>query len=254
MTSPTPPQTGHGRDVITWPSSERCTVCTSPWPWQVSQVLGTELPLVPLPWHRSHSTAVSTVTCLVTPVAHSVRSSRIRSSESEPGRTRPMGPREPAPPPKNASKTSPSPPNPPANPPPPDGGILHRVAAEVDDAALLGIGEHLVGQLDLGEARLGRLIGIDVGMQFPSQLAVGAFELRITGVLAHAEQTVIVACHAKNLSRAAVGRRPVTGYPGPHLYRAQRRPRSRWCPDSPSGSDRPRPFRRRPCPSCRRRC
>ncbi|COX29079.1 Uncharacterised protein [Mycobacterium tuberculosis] len=88
----------------------------------MSQGIGTESPLVPLPWHRSHNTAVSTVTCLVTPVAHSSRSSRIRSSESEPGRTRPIGPRDaappPKPPPKNASNTSPRPPKPP-NPLPP---------------------------------------------------------------------------------------------------------------------------------------
>jgi hypothetical protein len=113
MTSPTPPHTGHGREVITWPSSERWTVWISPRPPQVSQATGVELPLVPLPWQRSHSTAVSTVTCFVTPVAHSSRSSRIRSSESEPGRTLPTGPRVVVPPPKKASKTSPSPPKPP---------------------------------------------------------------------------------------------------------------------------------------------
>ncbi|EUA26806.1 chaperone DnaJ 2 domain protein [Mycobacterium intracellulare] len=122
MTTPTPRQVGHGRDVITCPSRERCTVWTSPRPPHVSHGTGAESPLVPLPWQRSHSTAVSTVTCLVTPVAHSSRSSRIRSSESEPGRTRPMGPREVAPPlkppPKKASNTSPRPPKPPPKPPP----------------------------------------------------------------------------------------------------------------------------------------
>ena len=97
MTSPTPPQTGHGRDVMTWPSSERWTVWISPCPPHVSQVIGVDLPWVPLPWHRSHNTAVSTVTCLVTPVAQSSRSRRIRSSESAPGRTLPIGPRDVAP-------------------------------------------------------------------------------------------------------------------------------------------------------------
>src|SRR5271168_2261288 len=117
MTTPTPRQVGHGRDVIIWPSSERCTICISPRPPQVSQGIGAESPLVPFPWHRSHNTAVSTVTCLVTPVAHSSRSSLIRSNESEPGRTRPIGPRDAEPPlkppPKNASNTSPKPPKPP---------------------------------------------------------------------------------------------------------------------------------------------
>ena len=195
MTSPTPPHTGQGRDVITWPSSERCTVWISPRPPQVSQATGVELPWVPLPWHRSHSTAVSTVTCLVTPVAHSDRSSRIRSSESEPGRTRPIGPREVAPPPKNASNTSPRPPNPPNPLPPPRRGF-QRIAAQVDDAALLRIAEHLVGDADLLEPRLRRLVGVDVGMQFPGELAVGALDLRITRAPAHTEQPVIVACHA----------------------------------------------------------
>src|ERR1700747_827089 len=120
MTTPTPRQVGHGRDVTIWPSSERCTVCTSPRPPQVSQGIGAELPLVPLPWHRSHNTAVSTVTCLVTPVAHSSRSSRIRSNESAPGRTRPIGPRDvpppPKPPPNKASNPSPKPPQPPKHP------------------------------------------------------------------------------------------------------------------------------------------
>src|SRR4029077_2310493 len=111
MTSPTPRQVGHGRDVITCPSNERCTLWTSPRPPQVSHATGPLLLFVPLPWHLSHSTAVSTVTCLVTPVARSSRSSRKRGSEPAPARTRPIGPREVVPPPKNASNTSPSPPN-----------------------------------------------------------------------------------------------------------------------------------------------
>src|ERR1700728_1774716 len=182
MTSPTPRQVGHGRAVITWPSKERWTVCTSPRPPQVSQVTGDELALVPRPWHRSHSTAVSTVTCLLTPVAHSVRSSRNLSNESEPGRTRPTGPREVEPPPKNASKTSPKPPKPP-NPLP-------------ADAALARVGQRLVGGADLLEFRLGALVVVDVGMQLARQLAIRTFDLRIARVPAHAEQTVIVACHA----------------------------------------------------------
>ena len=40
MTSPTPRQVGHGRAVITWPRRERCTVCTSPRPPQVSHDTG----------------------------------------------------------------------------------------------------------------------------------------------------------------------------------------------------------------------
>ena len=198
MTSPTPAHTGHGRDVMTWPSSERCTVCTSPWPSQVSQVTGVESPCVPLPWHRSHRIAVSTVTCLVTPVAHSDRSSRIRSSESEPGRTRPIGPRRcrrrrrrtprrrrrAHRSRRNRCRSRPA------------ARALHRIATEVDDAALLRVAQHLVGDADLLELRLRRLVGVDVGMQFARELAVGALDLRVARALAHPEQAVIIACHA----------------------------------------------------------
>ena len=40
MTEPSPPQRGQARVVMTWPRNERCTCCTSPRPWQVSQVDG----------------------------------------------------------------------------------------------------------------------------------------------------------------------------------------------------------------------
>ena len=156
MTSPTPPHTGHGRDVITWPSSDRCTVWTSPRPPQVSQVTGVELPLVPLPWQRSHSTAVSTVTCLVTPVAHSARSSRIRSSESEPGRTRPIGPAGGRPAAEEGLEDVAEPAET-AEAVARRGRVLQRIAAEVDDAPLLRVAQHLVGGADLLEPRLRRL-------------------------------------------------------------------------------------------------
>jgi hypothetical protein len=72
-------------------------------------------------------------------------------------------------------------------------------STEVDDAALLGIAEHLVGRADLLETRLRLLIGVDVGMQFTGQLAIGALDLRIACALAHPEQAVIVACHSPDL-------------------------------------------------------
>jgi len=61
---------------------------------------------------------------------------------------------------------------------------------------LSGSGQHLVGDADLLELRLGDLVGVDVGMQLAGQLAVRALDLRIARVPAHAEQSVIVACHA----------------------------------------------------------
>ena len=74
---------------------------------------------------------------------------------------------------------------------------LQRIATEVDDAALLRITENLVGRRDLLELSLRRLVGVDVGMQFARELAVRALDLRIARTLAHTEQTVIIACHAK---------------------------------------------------------
>src|SRR5690606_24725696 len=84
IVSPTPRQVGHGRDVMTWPRNERWTDWTSPAPPHVSQRTGFESPWVPEPVHASHRIAVSTVTVLVTPRAHSSRVRRVRSSESAP--------------------------------------------------------------------------------------------------------------------------------------------------------------------------
>ena len=90
MTSPKPRHTGHGRDVTTWPSSDRWICCTSPEPLQMSQVAGRVPGAQPEPWHTEHSVAVSTVRSLATPVAHSSRVSSIGISASvalpDPGR------------------------------------------------------------------------------------------------------------------------------------------------------------------------
>ena len=69
-----------------------------------------------------------------------------------------------------------------------------RIAAEVDDAPLLGVRQDLVGRADLLEPLA--LVGVDVGMEFAGQLAVGALDIRIACVPAHSEQPVVVACHA----------------------------------------------------------
>jgi hypothetical protein len=114
----------------------------------------------------------------------------MRSSESDPGRTRPIGPREVVPPPKKASKTSPSPPKPPKPLP------AAAAFSSVDDAALLRVAQHLVGDADLLEPRLRAFVGVDVGVQFTGQLPIGTLDLRITRAPAHSEQPVIIACHA----------------------------------------------------------
>src|SRR5258708_17165748 len=53
-------------------------------------------------------------------------------------------------------------------------GVCQRVPAQVDDAALLRVAQHLVRDADFLEFRLRGLIRIDVGMQLARQLAVGA--------------------------------------------------------------------------------
>lgn len=76
------------------------------------------------------------------------------------------------------------------------GGVLQRITAEVDDAALLRVGQHLVGGADLLELVLGLFVGVDVGMQLAGQFPIGALDLRIACAPAHPEQAVVIACHA----------------------------------------------------------
>ncbi len=110
---------------------------------------------------------MSTVTCLVTPVAHSDSSSRIRSSESDPGRTRPIGPRDVRPAAEERLEHVAEAPETTGESASVSSRRFQRIPAQVDDAALLRIAEHLVGGADLLELRLRSLVGIDVGMQFP---------------------------------------------------------------------------------------
>src|SRR5690606_11050748 len=56
------------------------------------------------------------------------------------------------------------------------GAVVQRIATQVDDLALLRVGQHLVGLRDLGEAMLGVLRRVDVRVQFTGQLAVGPLD------------------------------------------------------------------------------
>src|SRR5262249_6936913 len=67
--------------------------------------------------------------------------------------------------------------------------LPHLVVA----AALLGIREHLVGLVDLLEARLGLfLAGVHVGVELARQPAVGRLDLFVRGRLGHTEDLVVV--------------------------------------------------------------
>ena len=151
----------------------------------------------PLPVQVSQTIAVSTVISRRTPNAVSSRVSEICSSASAPGRTRAAPTAsaahraaaaeerlehvaEAAEPAERAAGTGAT-------------ALRQRVAAEIDDAALLGVGEHLVGGGDLLEPVLRRRVGIDVGVQLAGELAVGALELLGRRVLADAEHPVVVA-------------------------------------------------------------
>ena len=71
-----------------------------------------------------------------------------------------------------------------------DAGVAKLVIAP----ALLWIGEHRVGLGGLLELLFGALvIGIPVGMVLERHLAIGALDLRLTGVLRYAEHVVVVA-------------------------------------------------------------
>src|SRR5690606_20232671 len=72
---------------------------------------------------------------------------------------------------------------------------FERVAAEVDDASLLGIRQHLVGGRDLLETLLRRLVGVHIRVVLARQLAVRPFDLLVGRVLGHAERPVVVPCH-----------------------------------------------------------
>src|SRR5581483_1248498 len=68
------------------------------------------------------------------------------------------------------------------------------VAVAVVLRAPLGIGEHLVGLVDLLEALLGGLVArITVGMVLDGEAAVGFFEFLLAGAARHAEDFVVVA-------------------------------------------------------------
>src|SRR5262249_1850637 len=60
-------------------------------------------------------------------------------------------------------------------------------------AALLGVGEHLVGLVDLLEAGLGLLVAlVHVRVVLPGELAVGGLDVRVARVLRDAENLVVV--------------------------------------------------------------
>ena len=70
----------------------------------------------------------------------------MRSSESAPGRTRPSGPRDVAAAAEEGLEHV-AQPTETGGEPVAGRGVFHRVTAQVDDAPLLGVGQHLVGEL-----------------------------------------------------------------------------------------------------------
>ena len=93
---------------MTWPRNDRVTWLTSPRPPHTSQVCGWVPGAVPSPEQVGQTTAVSTVSSLVVPNAHSARSISTRIVALRPRRARLRGPRAAPPPaaPKNASMMS----------------------------------------------------------------------------------------------------------------------------------------------------
>src|SRR5699024_9218499 len=61
------------------------------------------------------------------------------------------------------------------------GGVVERVAAHVDDPALLGIGQHLVHRGDLGELLTCLVRRVDIGVQLAGELPVRPLDLGLRG-------------------------------------------------------------------------
>ena len=166
------------RLVTTWPRKPRCTLCTSPRPEQVVQVAACVPGAVPAPGAGAAQDG-GVDRELLGGAEHASRRARARSGSAR--RARPAcgcAGRASAAPPKNASMMSPRPPKPLVpKPPPPAAAGVERVAAEVDDPALLRVGQRLVGAGDLLEALLGLRVGVDVGVQVAGQPPVGALDL-----------------------------------------------------------------------------
>ena len=76
---------------MTWPRKDRVTWQTSPRPRHMSQVCGWVPGAVPSPVQVGQTTAVSTISSLVVPNAHSARSSSTRIVAFRPRRARCAG-------------------------------------------------------------------------------------------------------------------------------------------------------------------
>jgi hypothetical protein len=71
--------------------------------------------------------------------------------------------------------------------------VLPLVAVEVVLAPLVGIGEHLVGGVDLLEPLLGRLIaGVHVGVELAGQPSIGLTDLLVAGAALHPQGGIVV--------------------------------------------------------------
>src|SRR5699024_3924824 len=73
------------------------------------------------------------------------------------------------------------------------GGVVERVAAHVDDPALLGIGQHLVHRGDLGELLTCLVRRVDIGVQLAGELPVRPLDLGLRGSPIDPEGPVVVA-------------------------------------------------------------
>ena len=79
-------------------------------------------------------------------------------------------------------------------------GVLPLLAVAVVLVARLRVGEHLVGSVDLLEARLrGLVAGVHVGVVLAREAQIRLADLLRGGVALHAERRVQVSCHASRL-------------------------------------------------------
>ena len=205
MIWPDPLHCGHG-----------CVIEKNPWlsestprPLQRGHVVGVVPGLAPVPLQVLQVDCFGTVTVTsVPPIASS------KPSETSVSRSRPRAGCWPGPPrPRNmVEKMSPMSPT----KSPPARRAAAAAAAEAGEAAagvvltaLLGVGERVVGLLDLLEALLGRVVArVRVGMVLAREPAVGLLDLLLGGPAPDSERLVVVVRHRGSLLGHHDPRRP----------------------------------------------
>ena len=194
ITVPAPPQRSHGSDSEKKPWLRLLT----PRPRHSGQIVGEVPGCAPLPLQVAHVTGFSTGIVSCAPRSASANESVTSVCRSEPrliaapAASRALAAAPPAPeqPAEDVVEVDAAAPSGTSRVEAEAAGAARAgVADEVVVLALLGIGEGLVGDRDLLEAVLGRLVaGVAVRVVLARELAVGLLDVGLGRVLGHAER------------------------------------------------------------------